>query len=120
VAPGRPHAGVAGSLRAGRYDNCALGHVDHVVVGTSQPTAASATLVNDRYEASVLLGANDIGGDGTVSAASLPKGTPLDSNSIRRIADKHANLQCNTAALDEVESIIRSEPMNDGKGSKHL
>jgi hypothetical protein len=90
-----------------------------VVVGTSQSTPASATLINDRYEASVLLGANDIGGDGTVSAVSLPKGTPLDSNSIRRIADKHANLQCNTAALDEVESIIRSEPMTVKGGNTY-
>jgi hypothetical protein len=83
----------------------------HAIVGTSQRTAASVKYINDRYEASELLGDNEIDGDGTVSAASPPNGTPLDSNSIRRVAEKHANLQCNAAALDEVESIIRSEPI---------
>jgi hypothetical protein len=46
-----------------------------------------------------------------VSAASGPKGVPLDDNSIRRVADKHGHLQCNSAALDEVESVVRSEPI---------
>jgi hypothetical protein len=83
----------------------------HAIVGTRQPTIASASLINSRYAFSELLGHRDLAGDGTVSAASGPKGVPLDDNSIRRIADKHGHLQCNSAALDEVESVVRSEPI---------
>jgi hypothetical protein len=50
-------------------------------------------------------------GDGTVPVASGPKGIALDDNSIRRVADKHGHLQCNNAALDEVESVVTSEPI---------
>jgi pimeloyl-ACP methyl ester carboxylesterase len=83
----------------------------HAVVGARQPTTASTSLTGGRYLFSTLLGDRDLAGDGTVSAASGPKGVPLDDNSIRRIADKHGHLQCNNAALDEVESVVRSEPI---------
>jgi hypothetical protein len=83
----------------------------HAIVGAQQPTTASASLTGGRYVFSELLGDRDLAGDGTVSAASGPKGIPLDDNSIRRIADKHGHLQCNNAALDEVESVVRSEPI---------
>jgi pimeloyl-ACP methyl ester carboxylesterase len=83
----------------------------HAVVGARQPTTASASLTGGRYLFSTLLGDRDLAGDGTVSAASGPKGVPLDDNSIRRIADKHGHLQCNNAVLDEVESVVRSEPI---------
>lgn len=83
----------------------------HMIVGTQQPTSASASPLDGRYVFSELLGDRDLAGDGTVSAASAPKGVPLDDNSIRRIADKHGNLQCNVAALDEVESVASSAPI---------
>jgi pimeloyl-ACP methyl ester carboxylesterase len=83
----------------------------HAIVGTKQPTSASASLSDGRYVLSELLGNRDLAGDGTVSAASGPKGIPLNDNSIRRIADKHGHLQCNIAALDEVESVVTSEPI---------
>lgn len=83
----------------------------HAIVGARQPTTASASFTGGRYVFSELLGRHDLAGDGTVSAASGPKGIPLDDNSIRRIADKHGHLQCNNAALDEVESVLRSEPI---------
>lgn len=84
----------------------------HAIVGTRQPTATSAALDDrGRYVFSELLGQHNLAGDGTVSAASGPKGIALDDNSIRRIADKHGHLQCNDAALDEIESIITSEPI---------
>ena len=83
----------------------------HAIVGARQPTSASASLSDGRYVFSELLGHRDLAGDGTVSAASGPKGIPLDDNSIRRIADKHGHLQCNNAALDEVESVVSSEPV---------
>ncbi|BBX47687.1 hypothetical protein GCM10009641_18850 [Mycobacterium cookii] len=83
----------------------------HAIVGAKQPTTASAALIGGRYVFSNLLGDSDVAGDGTVSAASGPKGVPLDDNSIRRIADKHGHLQCNNAALDEVESVVSSAPV---------
>lgn len=89
----------------------------HAIVGTRQPTTASAALRDGRYVLSPLLGHRDLAGDGTVSAASIPKGIALDDNSIRRVADKHGHLQCNDAALDEVESVITSEPIVVKAGS---
>lgn len=83
----------------------------HAIVGTRQPTSASAALSDGRYVLSELLGDRDLAGDGTVSAASGPKGVPLDDNSIRRIAEKHGHLQFNNAALDELESVVTSEPV---------
>jgi hypothetical protein len=72
-------------------------------------TSTSASLSDVRYVFSELLGHRDLACDGTVSAASGPKGIALDDNSIRRIADKRGHLQCNNAALDEVESGVTSE-----------
>lgn len=84
----------------------------HAIVGTRQPTSTSAALTADgRYLFSDLLGHRDLAGDGTVSAASGPKGVALDDNSIHRIADRHGHLQCNSAALDEIESVVTSEPI---------
>lgn len=89
----------------------------HAIVGTRQPTSASASLSDGHYVLSELLGHRDLAGDGTVSAASVPKGIPLDDNSIRRIADKHGHLQCNNAALDEVESVVTSDAIVVKAGS---
>ena len=36
---------------------------------------------------------------------------PMDSNTLRRVPDKHGNLQRNTAALDEVEGILTASPI---------
>ena len=52
-----------------------------------------------------------------MSLASGPKGIPLDSNSLRRVADKHGHLQCNNAALDEIESVVISDPIVVKAGS---
>jgi hypothetical protein len=83
----------------------------HAIVGTKQPTASSAVRRNGRYATSELLGIYELAGDGTVSVASVPKDVPLDGNSIRRVADKHGHLQSNTAALDEIESVLTSAPI---------
>jgi hypothetical protein len=56
----------------------------HAIIGTRQPTSTSASLSDGRYVFSELLGHRDLAGDGTVSAASGPKGIALDDNSIRR------------------------------------
>ena len=35
----------------------------------------------------------------------------MDSNTLRRVPDKHGNLQRNPAALDEVEGILTARPI---------
>jgi hypothetical protein len=100
-----------GDLESAEAAAPSTGSRRHIIVGTGQPTSASAALLNGRYEFSDLLADRNLAGDGTVSAASGPKGIALDDNSIRRIADKHANLECNNAALDEVESVVSSDPI---------
>ncbi|WP_109555709.1 esterase/lipase family protein [Mycobacteroides chelonae] len=83
----------------------------HVIVGVGQRTLASASLRSGTLEYSHLLDGHEHGGDGTVSAVSIPKGIALDDNTIRRVTDTHGNLQCNAAALDEIESVISSKPI---------
>lgn len=78
----------------------------HAITGSRQRTATTVEFSNgvlrllDTYEG------DDLAGDGTVPAVAGPAGVPLDDNSIHHIADKHANLQCNPAVLDEVEAIL--------------
>lgn len=92
--------------------DCRTAERRHAIVGVRQPTNTSAApTANGRYLFSDLLGHLDLAGDGTVSAASGPKGVALDDNSIHRIADRHGHLQCNSAALDEIESVVTSEPI---------
>lgn len=83
----------------------------HVITGTGQATLASASLTAGQYSFSELLQGRAHGGDGTVSAVSLPKGVALDDNTVRRVADKHGSLQCNSAVLDEIESVVTSDPI---------
>jgi pimeloyl-ACP methyl ester carboxylesterase len=79
----------------------------HAIVGTTQPTATTARLADGRIE---LLGTyqdQDLAGDATVPlVAACRADVRMDSNTLRRVPDKHGNLQRNPAALDEVEGIL--------------
>ena len=84
----------------------------HAIVGTNQTTATTARFTSagkvatsDTYQTS------DLRGDGTVPLVASPKGLPLDHNTLRRVADKHGNLQRNLAALDEVEGVMTATPL---------
>ncbi|SHJ64091.1 Lecithin:cholesterol acyltransferase [Tessaracoccus bendigoensis DSM 12906] len=84
----------------------------HPIVGTHQPTATTlqtngtSIWIHDGYDG------NNFFGDSTVPLpGATPKGVPLDSNIIRRVPDKHGNLQRNKAALDEVEGILTAQPV---------
>jgi alpha-beta hydrolase superfamily lysophospholipase len=84
----------------------------HLIVGVGQPTATTARLAADQVIALDTYLGDDLAGDATVPLpGATPAGTRLDSNTIRRIADKHGNLQRNRAALDEIESVITSKPI---------
>ena len=79
----------------------------HAIIGTTQATATTARLSGGRIE---LLGTyqdQDLAGDATVPiVAACRADVPMDSNTLRRVPDKHGNLQRNTAALDEMEGIL--------------
>ena len=49
----------------------------HAIIGARQTTNSTATLREGRYTYSPRLEATDLGGDGTVSIASIPRGIPL-------------------------------------------
>ncbi|WP_327162623.1 lipase/acyltransferase domain-containing protein [Mycolicibacterium wolinskyi] len=83
----------------------------HAIVGIKQTTNTAIRLVDGRLVFDTKLGADDIGGDGTVSAASGPRGVPLDDPVLRRVVEKHGNLQSNSAVLDEIEGVITSDPI---------
>ena len=84
----------------------------HLILGVNQSTATTARVTDGRVVAIDTYLGDDLTGDATVPVTgATPPGLPLDSNRLRRIADKHGNLQRNNAALDEIESILTSRPI---------
>jgi pimeloyl-ACP methyl ester carboxylesterase len=79
----------------------------HAIVGTTQPTATTARLAGGRIELLDSYQDQDLYGDSTVPVvAACRPDVPMDSNTLRRVPDKHGNLPRNRAALDEVEGIL--------------
>lgn len=79
----------------------------HAIVGTTQPTATTARLAGSRIELLESYQHQDLYGDSTVPiVAACRPDVPMDSNTLRRVPDKHGNLQRNKAALDEIEGIL--------------
>jgi len=79
----------------------------HTIVGTTQPTATTARLADGRIELLDTYQDQDLAGDATVPiVAACRADVPMDSNTLRRVPDKHGNLHRNAAALDEVEGIL--------------
>lgn len=79
----------------------------HAIVGTTQPTATTARLAGGRVELIDTYQDQDLAGDATVPVVGACRAdVPMDSNTLRRVPDKHGNLQCNAAALDEMEGIL--------------
>jgi pimeloyl-ACP methyl ester carboxylesterase len=79
----------------------------YAIVGVRQPTATTARLAGGRIELIASYQGEDLYGDSTVPiVAACRSDVSMDSNMLRRIPDKHGNLQRNPAALDEVEGIL--------------
>jgi hypothetical protein len=78
----------------------------HPITGTRQRTATTVSFSNGTVRLLDTYQGDDLAGDGTVPAVAGPAGLPLDDNSIHHIADKHGDLQCNAAVLDEIEAIL--------------
>jgi hypothetical protein len=83
----------------------------HPILGSQQPTYATARIVDNSVEPIDTIGGNDEGGDGTVPRfASIPKGLRPDSPSLHFIADQHGALQSNRAVFDQLEGVLTSQP----------
>ena len=79
----------------------------HAIVGTAQATATTARLAGGRVELLDTYQDQDLAGDATVPiVAACRADVPMDSNTLRRVPDKHGNLHRNAAALDEMEGIL--------------
>ncbi|MFT4393818.1 esterase/lipase family protein [Gordonia lacunae] len=76
------------------------------IIGIEQPTPSGITIGLAGIDLNTTLCGTNFGGDGTVPAASVPRGMSLDDNRLNRIGDKHGHLQANAAVLDEVLGII--------------
>jgi len=97
-------------LYAAEQARTASGPMTHAILGTGQNTPTTVRLTADGAETVDTYGAKNHHGDGTVPliAAARPD-VPLDSNQLRRVPDKHGNLQRNRAALDELEGILTAQ-----------
>jgi hypothetical protein len=79
----------------------------HAIVGINQPTATTVHLGDGRIITKDTYGTEELFGDSTVPiVAACRADVPMDSNTLRRVPDKHGNLQRNRAALDELEGIL--------------
>lgn len=79
----------------------------HAIVGITQPTATTARLAGGLVELDGTYQDQDLAGDATVPIVGACRAdVPMDSSTLRRVPDKHGNLQRNAAALDEMEGIL--------------
>jgi pimeloyl-ACP methyl ester carboxylesterase len=84
----------------------------HPIVGIRQTTATTASLAGGRVTLMVTYRGEDLYGDATVPIVGACRSdVPMDSNTLRRVPDKHGNLQRNPAALDELEGILTAQPI---------
>jgi hypothetical protein len=84
----------------------------HAIVGIRQATTTTVKIHNgcalplDTYRG------NDLAGDATVPLVGACRAdVKMDSPTLRRVPDKHGNLQRNRAALDELEGILTARPI---------
>jgi pimeloyl-ACP methyl ester carboxylesterase len=79
----------------------------HAILGIGQRTATTARLANGHIELADTYQGKELFGDATVPiVAACRADVSMDSNTLRRVPDKHGNLQRNSAALDEMEGIL--------------
>jgi pimeloyl-ACP methyl ester carboxylesterase len=98
------------SLRDAEANRPASLDATHAIVGVRQSTATTAQATIGGIELINAYQDEDLHGDATVPiVAACRADVPLDSNMLRRVPDKHGNLQRNNAALDEVESILTAQ-----------
>src|SRR5262249_35425874 len=116
--PALPTAAVADGTRfhadldSAEQRRTASAGMTHAIVGCRQPTPTTARITNGRVELVDTYQGENLHGDGTVPLVGAARtGTPLDSNTLRRIVDKHGNLQRNKSALDKMDNILAVTPL---------
>ncbi|HEX9098932.1 MAG TPA: hypothetical protein VF956_05540 [Candidatus Dormibacteraeota bacterium] len=98
------------SLRDAETARPASLEATHAITGVRQSTATTARLTTGGVELLDGYQGEDLYGDATVPVvAACRADVPRDSNTLRRVPDKHGNLQRNRAALDEMESILTAK-----------
>lgn len=85
-------------------------HATHPIVGIRQTTATTASLTGGRVTLIDTYNGENLYGDATVPIVGACRSdVKMDSNTLRRVPDKHGNLQRNPAALDELEGILTAQ-----------
>lgn len=98
------------ALKAAEAARPASLDMTHAIVGIKQPTDTTAAIQGDAVVTYVDYQGTNLYGDGTVPLTGAVRADlELDSNRLRRIADQHGNLQCNKAALEEIEGILTGQ-----------
>jgi pimeloyl-ACP methyl ester carboxylesterase len=90
----------------------------HAIVGIRQATATTVQIRNGRAVSLDTYRGDDLAGDATVPLVGACRAdVKMDSPALRRVPDKHGNLQRNRAALDELEGILTAHPVYVRGGS---
>lgn len=90
----------------------ASGYTMVPIVGTEQPTAQSAQVVNGRCTLVNALGGQDLAGDGTVPRASA---TPVDMEGAKRevyAAETHGSIQNNDGTLANLVGLLTADTID--------
>ncbi len=84
----------------------------HAIAGIRQPTTTTIRISSGRALPLDTYRGEDLAGDATVPIVGACRAdVPMDSPALRRVPDKHGNLQRNRAALDELEGILTARPV---------
>ncbi|MEV5747145.1 hypothetical protein AB0L00_04950 [Actinoallomurus sp. NPDC052308] len=79
----------------------------HAIVGMQQSTTSTVRLADGLVVPLDTYQGDNLFGDATVPIVGACRpDVPMDSNTLRRIPDKHGNLHRNRAALDELEGVL--------------
>lgn len=98
------------SLKAAEAARPASLEMTHAIVGIKQPTGTTASFDGSAWKYWQNYNDDNLFGDATVPLVGAVRAdVKLDSPLLRRIADQHGNLQCNKAALEEVEGVLTAK-----------
>ena len=81
-------------------------------MGIRQATPTTVKITDGQVRLLDTYRGDDLAGDATVPLVGACRAdVPLDGPALRRVPDKHGNLQRNRAALDELEGILTARPV---------
>ena len=90
-----------------KNDFASLRHCSLMLAETSSTRNTTARVAGGRVALIDVYRGEDLFGDATVPIVGACRpDVPMDSNTLRRVPDKHGNLHRNPAALDELEGVL--------------